>query len=88
MSNATVSFLGKADNSGDDNALFLKVFSSEVLAAFARQNKMLGMTSVRTISQGKSAQFPAVGKTTAAYHTPGNEINGSVIKHNERVITI
>jgi len=59
-----------------------------VLAAFARQNKMLGMTSVRTISQGKSAQFPAVGKTTAAYHTPGNEINGSVIKHNERVITI
>ena len=72
MSNATVSFLGKADNSGDDNALFLKVFSGEVLAAFARQNKMLGMTSVRTISQGKSAQFPAVGKTTAAYHTPGN----------------
>ena len=88
MSNATVSFLGKADNSGDDNALFLKVFSGEVLAAFARQNKMLGMTSVRTISQGKSAQFPAVGKTTAAYHTPGNEITGSVIKHNERVITI
>ena len=77
MSNATVSFLGKADNSGDDNALFLKVFSGEVLAAFARQNKMLGMTSVRTISQGKSAQFPAVGKTTAAYHTPGNEITGS-----------
>jgi hypothetical protein len=88
MSNATVSFLGKADNSGDDNSLFLKVFSGEVLAAFARQNKMLGMTSVRTISQGKSAQFPAVGKTTAAYHTPGNEITGSVIKHNERVITI
>ena len=88
MSNATVSFLGKADNSGDDNALFLKVFSGEVLAAFARQNKMLGMTSVRTISQGKSAQFPAVGKTPAAYHTPGNEITGSVIKHNERVITI
>ena len=88
MSNATVRFLGKADNSGDDNALFLKVFSGEVLAAFARQNKMLGMTSVRTISQGKSAQFPAVGKTTAAYHTPGNEITGSVIKHNERVITI
>ena len=88
MSNATVSCLGKADNSGDDNALFLKVFSGEVLAAFARQNKMLGMTSVRTISQGKSAQFPAVGKTTAAYHTPGNEITGSVIKHNERVITI
>ena len=88
MSNATVSFLGKADNSGDDNALFLKVFSGEVLAAFARRNQMLGMSMVRTISQGKSAQFPALGKTTASYHTPGNEITGKVINKNERVITI
>jgi hypothetical protein len=88
MSNATVSFLGKADNSGDDNALFLKVFSGEVLAAFQRRNQMLDMTMVRTISQGKSAQFPAIGKTTASYHTAGNEITGSVIKKNERVITI
>ena len=88
MSNATVSFLGKANNTGDDNALFLKVFSGEVLAAFQRRNQMLDMTMVRTISQGKSAQFPAIGKTTAAYHTAGNEITGSVIKKNERVITI
>ena len=88
MANATVSFLGKANNTGDDNALFLKVFSGEVLAAFARQNKMLPMTMVRTISQGKSAQFPAIGKTTASYHTPGNELTGSVINKNERVITI
>jgi hypothetical protein len=58
MSNATVSFLGKANNAGDDNALFLKVFSSEVLAAFSKVNKMLPMTMVRSISQGKSAQFP------------------------------
>ncbi len=58
MSNATVSFLGKANNAGDDNALFLKVFSSEVLAAFAKANKMLALTMTRSISQGKSAQFP------------------------------
>ena len=88
MSNATVSFLGKANNTGDDNALFLKVFSGEVLAAFQRRNQMLDMTMVRTISQGKSAQFPAIGKTTASYHTAGNEITGTVINKNERVITI
>ena len=88
MSNATVSFLGKANNSGDDNALFLKVFSGEVLAAFQRRNQMLEMSMVRTISQGKSAQFPALGKTTASYHTAGNEITGKVINKNERVITI
>ena len=88
MSNATVSFLGKANNTGDDNALFLKVFSGEVLAAFQRRNQMLNMSMVRTISQGKSASFPALGKTTASYHTAGNEILGKVINKNERVITI
>jgi hypothetical protein len=43
---------------------------------------------VRQIESGKSAQFPATWKGTAAYHTPGNEIVGSIIDHNERVITI
>lgn len=58
MSNATVSFLGKANNSGDDNALLLKLWSGEVLASFQQENKLLDLTTVRTISQGKSAQFP------------------------------
>ena len=89
MSNATVSFLGKVNNAGDDNALFLKVFGSEVLAAFQQANKMLPMTMVRTISQGKSASMPVIGKSAAAeYHVAGNEILGQVTKKNERVITI
>lgn len=33
-------------------------------------------------------QFPALGKTTASYHTPGNLIVGQNILHNERVINI
>ncbi|MEC7910825.1 MAG: hypothetical protein VYC46_03900 [Pseudomonadota bacterium] len=53
MANATVSNLGQVNASGDVNSLFLKVFSGEVLATFMRENKMLGMTSVRTISHGK-----------------------------------
>ena len=62
MSNANTSRLGLVNNTGTDyDALFLKVFSGEVLAAFQRQNKMLPLTTVRTISQGKSATFPAVG---------------------------
>ena len=88
MANATPSFLGKANNSGDDNALFLKLFSGEVLSAFARANKMLPMTTVRTIANGKSASFPLVGTTTAEYHTPGAEITGNVINANEKIITI
>ena len=59
MAAATSSRLGLVNNTGTAyDALFLKVFSGEVLASFGRENKMLGMTTVRTISSGKSAQFP------------------------------
>ena len=88
MANATVSFLGQTNSSGDANSLFLKVFAGEVLASFQRQNKMLPITTVRSISQGKSAQFPLVGLASAEYHTAGAEITGNAIKHAERVITI
>lgn len=33
-------------------------------------------------------QFPATGKTTSGYHTPGTEILGTPINANEQVITI
>ena len=88
MANATVSQLGQVNASGDANALFLKVFSGEVLATFMRENKMLGMTSVRSITSGKSATFPVIGTTSASYHTVGNEITGTQVKHNEKIINI
>ena len=58
MANAVTTRLGQANATGDTNALFLKVFAGEVMAAFQRQNKMLGVTTVRTISHGKQATFP------------------------------
>ena len=88
MSNATPSRLGIINGSGADDALFLKVFGGEVLTTFAETNVFLPLTMVRTISSGKSAQFPVLGKNTAFYHTPGAEINGNQIKHAERVINV
>ena len=89
MANASPSRLGLVNATGTGyNDLFLKVFSGEVLATFARENKMLGMTTTRSIKSGKSAQFPVVGTTSASYHTVGNEITGSSVKHNEKVINI
>lgn len=88
MANATVSNLGQVNASGSTSSLFLKVFSGEVLSAFQRENKMLGMTSVRTIQSGKSSQFPRVGITSSAYHTAGTEITGDAINHAEVVINI
>lgn len=93
MANFTVSRLGAVnENTGSyalDNDLFLKIFSGEVLTSFQEKNVFLDKHYVRTISQGKSAQFPVVGKTRDAYyHTPGNEMLGGTVKHAERVITI
>ena len=89
MSNATPSRLGLVNATGTGyNDLFLKLYSGEVLASFQRENKMLGMTNVRTIANGKSASFPVRGTTSAGYHTAGNEILGTAVRHNEKVINI
>lgn len=88
MSNATPSRLGAINGGVDKDALFLKVFAGEVLTAFAEKNVMMDKHQVRTISNGKSAQFPVTGNFSAEYHTPGNEILGSSMNHAERIITI
>ena len=88
MSNYTVSNIGQNAGSGSTTASFLKIFCGEVITAFETANSTLDKHLVRTISNGKSAQFPIVGKATASYHTAGNEITGGSITHNERTISI
>ena len=58
------------------------------MSSFGRENLMMGMTTVRTISSGKSAQFPVTGTIASGYHTVGNEILGTSVKHNEKIINI
>lgn len=88
MANATVSRVGQANLAGDALALFLKVFSGEVMSSYNAKTVMKDRTRTRNITSGKSAQFPAIGRTTAVYHTPGAEIVGRTIEHGEKVITI
>lgn len=56
--------------------LFLKVFSGEVLTTFEETNIMMPLHRTRTISSGKTAQFPTTGVATAKYHTPGESLFG------------
>ena len=70
------------------DALFLKVFSGEVLKSFNTATKLKGRVRERTIKSGRSAQFPAIGKAAAEYHTPGYVILGQDMNHGEKVITI
>ena len=81
-------------NAGTDTAssrnLFLKLYAGEVMTAFQTKNIMMDHCRVRSIKNGKSAQFIMTGKNrAAAYHTPGYEIIPSVAsKHSERLVTI
>lgn len=88
MTDAVVSHLGQANGAGMTDALFQKVFSGEVMTIFEAENKTKGRVMSRSITSGKSASFPVMGRASAYYHTPGNEILGGSIKHNEKVITI
>ncbi len=92
--NTTASRLGQINGANDAQALFLKVFSGEILTTFEEMNVMKGLHTIRTISNGKSAQFPVTGIATAKYHTAGENIADagnsylSTVKHAEKVITI
>jgi len=88
MANATPLRVGQQNGAGSADALFLKVFGGEVLAAFEEANKTLDKHTIRTISQGTSAKFPATWKVNANYHTPGTEIVGQASNVSERTIDI
>lgn len=88
-----------ATGSAGNEDLFLKVFSGEVLTTFEENNAMLPLTRQRTISSGKTAQFPVTGVAAAKYHTPGESLFAdeqtsddplylSKINHAERTIAI
>ena len=80
---------GQNNASGDVRGLYLKLYAGEVLTAFQSKNIMMPLHRVRTISKGKSAQFPMTGKyRDASYHTPGNEILPSAAKQGERIVEI
>ena len=79
-------------NQGQSDSLagFLKVFSGEVISAFDRASKSVNNHIVRTISSGKSASFPVMGRASAHYLAPGQSLDDvrEAIPHNEKVIGI
>lgn len=81
---------GQKLSAGDRDALFMKVFSGEVLTAFARNTVMMSRHQVRTIDHGKSASFAVMGRTRAKYLAPGSSLDDQRKKfeHSEKVIAI
>ena len=83
--------VGQINSAGDVNALFLKKFAGEILTTFEENNIFKALHTVRTIENGKSAQFPVTGVASASYYTPGQSIADagnsylSDIKKNEKI---
>ena len=88
MADANVSLQGQNNGAGDVEALFYKVFTGEVLAAFDAKNVMMGRHRVRNISNQKSASFANTGKAYGSIHAPGSEILGQNMLHSETVISV
>lgn len=87
---AGISNPGQKLSADGRDALFMKVFSGEVLTAFARNTVMMSRHQVRTIDHGKSASFAVMGRTRAKYLAPGNSLDDQRKKfeHSEKVIAI
>ena len=92
--NTSPSRVGLIEGGSDNDALFLKKFSGEILQTFEESNVFKALHTIRTIESGKSAQFPVTGIASASYHTPGENIADggnsylSDIRKSERVINI
>ena len=92
--NTSPSRVGLAEGGSDNDQLFLKKFSGEILQTFEEANIFKPLHTIRTIENGKSAQFPVTGIASANYHTPGENIADggnsylSDIKKTEKIITI
>ncbi len=84
----SASRLGRAGSSGNVNDLFLRQFAGEVLTSFEEKNIAMPLHRVRTIKNGRSAQFPSIGTIGANYHTAGTQVFGDKADHGEITVTV
>ena len=83
--------LGAANFGTDNRALYLKLFSGEMIKGFEYNAIARDLVMKRTLKNGKSLQFIYTGRMNAEYHTRGNSILGNsdgTPPVNEKTITV
>jgi len=83
--------LGAANFGADNRALYLKLFSGEMIKGFEYNAIARDLVMKRTLKNGKSLQFIYTGRMNAEYHTRGNSILGNsegAPPVNEKTITV
>ena len=91
MADAVVSGFLDVNNGGAPfDEIALKIYAGMILEAFNKETTTEGRIMTRTISSGKSAQFPIIGRASTITHSRGTEIVDQAIQvnSNERVIAI
>lgn len=86
--NATILNYGQINGSGALDANFLKLFGGEVWAAYQQDVVTDARHYQRSITSGKSIQFPMTGKVTVGYHTAGTMLVGQSSNNAEKVVVI
>lgn len=90
----TANFPFSQDGTANQNAyagsrdLLLKTFGNEVLTHYDESFMLKDNIRVRTISGGKEAQFPAIGRAAAEHFKPGQTILGQAMDTDEKTISI
>lgn len=82
------SFLSDNNDTTPFDELALKVWAGVLLGAYNKATVTEGRHMQRTISSGKSAQFPVFGPGTTVFHTRGQEITFQEMGATERVVSI
>tara|TARA_R100001198_G_scaffold85510_1_gene59793 strand:+ start:4341 stop:5294 length:954 start_codon:yes stop_codon:yes gene_type:complete len=90
MANANTSDFLSVNGGVDKDAIALKVYSGMILEAFNKVTTTEGRVVTRTISSGKSAQFPVIGRVSTLTHARGEEVATQALEvnSNEKVIAI
>ena len=68
--------------------LLLKTFSGEMIKHFDEKFALKDGVRSITLNGGISAQFPAIGRASAASFVPGDEITGQAINTAEKTVTL
>ena len=88
--------LGQVNLGGSDLALFLKIFSGEVIGRAKTFTIMDSKVTKRVLKGAQTAQFPGIGELGGAYHARGQDILDEAatnpiiqqVKHGELTIQV
>lgn len=89
----TVTQPGVKNLTGNEDQLYLTMFSGEVLNVFRDKNVMMQKSRVMNVGPGKDFQWPKIGQATTAYHVKGQSLlDGTTylsdIEHTDTVIPV